>query len=350
MNADLRGKIEPDMLKQAGIDKVIIRSFKNSHPQGGLYFQNSFFNVIYPYLDELAGQLAGNESKLELWAWMISRKFDWTAEERYFDYKFTIGKNGNGDGERQIVKKFDLFNPDAIQKIIGVYKELAKKGIQGILIQDDLFFRHNEGFSNWGKAHFTTATSLPFRENLVMAPDTPYSQNWNRLKINQINKVLQQVIAACKGVNPNIKIGMNIYYETPFFIERSEKWYSHNLREILLTGIDHIYLMSYHRQMKKEMKHNDSKNKILFKQIVESAFAVCGDKLVVKLQLKDWETGDLIPVEELRSYLELIPKGVKRACFMPVDIEDLNHIRQVVRPRIPAAQPQLLNQLENRRL
>ena len=337
MNADLRGKIEPDMLDQAGIDKVIIRSFKNSHPQGGLYFQNSFFNVIYPYLDELAGQLAGNRSKLDLWAWMISRKFDWTAEKRYFDYKYTNGKNGNGDGERQIVKKFDLFNPDAIKKVVGVFKQLAKKPIQGILIQDDLFFRHNEGFSNWGKAHFATNTSLPFRENLVLAPDTPYSQNWNRLKINQINKVLRQVISACKKVNPTIKIGMNIYYETPFFIERSEKWYSHNLREILLTGIDHIYLMSYHRQMKKEMKHNDSKNKILFKQIVESAFAVCGDKLVVKLQLKDWETGALIPVEELRDYLELIPKGVKRVCFMPVDIEDLNHIRQVVHTRIPAS-------------
>lgn len=325
------------MLKREGIDKVIIRSFKNNHPQGGLYFRNSIFKVIYPYLDELAVQLADNGSTVDLWAWMISRRFDWTHENRFFDYQYTEGKNGSDDAKRELVKKFDLFNPDAIKKIISVYKELAQKKIQGILIQDDLFIRQNEGFSNWGKAYFATITDLPFRENLVLSKDTPYSQNWNRLKINQINKVLRQIIAASKEVNPDIKVGMNIYYETPFFIDRSEKWYSHNLREILLTGIDYIYLMSYHRQIKKEMKQSDSQNKMLFKQIVASAFAVCQEKLVVKLQLKDWDTGELIPVEELRSYLELIPKGVKRVCFMPVDIEDLNHIRQVIRPHFPAA-------------
>ncbi len=333
MLADLRGKIEPEVLKNSGIDKLIVRSFKNDHPEGGLYFSNSYFKVLYPYLDELANQLNGQRGDLSLWAWMIGRRFDWTDDARFFDYEYSTQPNGNGTGKRAIIKKFDLFNPDAIQKIVGVYRELAKKEIQGILIQDDLFIRYNEGFSNWGKARFTTSTKLPFYENLVMSRDSNFNQDWNRVKINQINKVLEQVIASCKQVNPKIQIGMNIYYETPFFIDRSEKWYSHNLREILQTGIDFIYLMSYHRQMKKEMKLGDEQNKAFFKQVVESAYDVCGDKLVVKLQLKDWETGDLIPVEELRQYLELVPAGVKRVCFMPVGIEDLNHIGQVLGPR-----------------
>lgn len=328
MNADLAGRIDHEALAQIGIGKVIVRSFKNDASDGGLYFRNSFFNVLQPYLERLGPEFSSRHSGLHLWAWMIGRKFNWEEETKYFDYEFAAGAGGQGD--RRIVRKYDLFNPDAVDRIVGVYKELAAKNIQGILIQDDLFIRYNEGFSNWGKAKFTLITHLPLSINLAMRSHTAYSQNWNRIKINQVNHVLSRIVGACKAVNPEIRVGMNIYYETPLYVRRAEKWYAHNLKEIVKTGIDHIYLMTYHRQMKEEMKFDEVRNRQVFQLVVNRASEVCGDKLVVKLQIKDWHTGRRIPLTELREYLRLIPPAVKRICFTPLTPADLDYIKQVV--------------------
>ncbi len=328
MNADLGGRIDHEALAQIGIGKVIVRSFKNDVSQGGLYFQNSFFNVLQPYLDRLGSEFRSRDSGLHLWSWMIGRKFNWEEETKYFDYEYVEGADGYGG--RRMVRKFDLFNPDAVDRIVGVYKELAAKNIQGILIQDDLFIRYNEGFSNWGKAKFTIITHLPLSTRLAMRPNTAYSQNWNRIKINQVNHVLTRIVGACKAVYPKIRVGMNIYYETPLYVRRAEKWYAHNLGEIVKTGIDHIYLMTYHRQMKEEMKFDEVRNRQVFQLIVKRASEVCGDKLVVKLQIKDWDTGRRIPLTELKEYLQLIPPAVKRICFTPVTPVDLDYIKQIV--------------------
>jgi len=123
---------------------------------------------------------------------------------------------------------------------------------------------------------------------------------------------------------------MNIYYETPVFADRSEAWYAHNLKEILATGIDHIYLMTYQRQIKKEMKLTEAKTRELFQKIVKAAYDVCGEKLIVKLQLRDWDTGERVPVEEIREYLKLIPAGVKRICFTPVKVGDYDYLTSIL--------------------
>jgi hypothetical protein len=224
----------------------------------------------------------------------------------------------------------DVFNPEAIKTLITVYKELASHKIDCILIQDDFTLRYNEGFSNWGKAKFTGVTGVPAREDLMMQKNTPYNLSWNRVKINQINKVLKQIVQNCKSVNPGIKVGINIYYETPLYIKRSEAWYGHNLGEILETGVDYIYLMSYHRQIKAEMRLSETRNRTLFMKIVAKAYQTCKEKLIVKLQTRDWNTSERIPANEVKAYLNLIPPQVRRVCFIPVTPDDLDYLKEIL--------------------
>ncbi|MCP5054628.1 MAG: hypothetical protein GY940_46110, partial [bacterium] len=229
----LQGKLDYDRLKKIGIQGIIYRVFLDNEQNGGLYFTNTRFHTIEPALESLIAELDKGAFNLELCAWMIGRKFKWISNANMLDYQYE-------NGERRRIRKLDIFNPEALQKLIDVYRDLASRKIDRILIQDDLTLRYNEGFSNWGKAKFTGVTGVPAKEKLMMRKNTPYNKNWNRVKISQLNKVLKWIVQSCKKVNSGIKVGMNIYYETPIFTKKSEAWYSHNLGELLETGIDDI--------------------------------------------------------------------------------------------------------------
>jgi biofilm PGA synthesis lipoprotein PgaB len=308
-------------LKSIGIKKIIYRVFKNDETSGGLYFVNTQFRTLEPALEKIIEKF--DFKQFDLGAWMIARKFNWLENTSMLDYQYN-------NQTRQVIRKLDIFNPDAVKKLITVYKELASHKIQSILIQDDFTLRYNEGFSNWGKAKFTTVTGEPAREELMIKKNTPYHLNWNRVKVNQLNGVLKQIVQNCKSVNSGIKVGINIYYEAPLYIKRSEAWYGHNLGEILETGVDYIYLMSYHRQIKDEMRLSETRSRALFKEIVAKAYQICKEKLIVKLQTRDWNTGEQIPVDEVKAYLNLIPPQVHRVCFTPVTSDDIDYLEDIL--------------------
>jgi len=260
---------------------------------------------------------------MELFAWMITRNFRWLDRTDLFDYQYQ-----NGSCKR--IRKLDIFNPGAVQKLIAVYRELASKKIDGILIQDDFILRYNEGLSRWGKEKFTYATEIPARERLMINRDNPYNLRWTGIKVDYLTRLLKLIIRKCKDVNSGIKIGMNIHYETPVQPGNAEAWYSHNLEKIMETGIDYIYLMSYHRQIKEEMKFNETRNRVFFKEMIEKAYRICEERLIVKVQIRDWHDGKRIPADEVKSYLDLIPRQVQRVCFTPVKVEDFNYLEEII--------------------
>lgn len=317
----LHKKLDYNRLYNIGVQKIIYRVYQDDENHGGLFFDNTQFKTLSPGLQDMLDE--PGRKKLDFCAWMITRTFKWIDDPKLLDYQY---KNG----ELRTVRKLDLFNPAVMQKLIGVFRELASHRIDCILIQDDLTIRHNEGFSQWGKAKFRQTTQVPPREAQMMKKNSPFYLNWQRIKMNQLKSILKTLVQACKRVNSGIKIGINIYYETPVFEKRSEAWYGHNLREILDTGVDYIYLMSYHRQIKSELKHSEDRNRVFFKELVEKAWTICRDKLIVKIQVKDYQTGEQIPAEEVKLYLNLVPRQVKRICFTPLTPDDYDYLEDII--------------------
>lgn len=322
---NLAGRLDYKKFAEIGIRKIIVRVFQDEGKSGGLFFNSTLFRTIDTRLETIIAEVDAQKQRqtIDLCAWMIARRFSWVSDSNLFDYQYRNGK-------RESIKKFDIFNPSAINRIVEVFKELAKKNIDAILIQDDLMLRYNEGFSNWGKAAFAGAAGLPANERLMMKKDTPYNLKWQAIKIKQVNKVLASIVTACKSVKPGIKIGINIYYEAPLYPGSAAAWYAHDLQEIVKTGVDCIYLMSYHRQIKKELRLTESDNRILFWRIIDRAHRVCNDRLVVKLQVRDWQTGRRIPASEIKAYLEIIPAQVRRVCFTAVKPGDLAYLQEII--------------------
>ena len=317
----LHGKLDYTRLANAGISKIIYRVFQDDEQGGGLYFNNSQFRILKPSLEELIQEF--DFKRMDLCAWMIGRQFKWITNTFLFDYEYE-------NGVRRKIPKLDVFNPDAVERINMVFKELASHKIDCILIQDDFTIRYNEGFSRWGTSKYRSVTKAVPNEQQMMADGTLYHLNWKRIKVKQLTDLLKEVVRNCKMVNSAIKVGMNVYYEAPLNIKNSEDWYSHNLWQLAQTDLDYIYLMSYHRQIKNEMKLRETANRELFKKIVDKAYEICKEKLIVKIQIRDWQTGDRIPESEINAYLKLVPAGVKRVCFTPVTLDDYGYLERII--------------------
>ena len=321
-NNDYLSAPEPLLLQAGGFAKVIVRVFSDDEKNGGLYFINPDFKTVRPVLDDWAPKFYGG--KVALWAWMGSRYFCWLKDYRYLDSEWQ-------NGRQRIISKLDLFNPDAEKIIVGLFKQLAAKPIQGILIQDDLVLRRNEGFSNWGRAYFTRAAGFPADARLMLQSGSVHQQAWERLKCERVTQILAKIVQACKAVNPQIKIGMNIHYETSLAPAQARSWYAHDPPALAASSLDYLYLMAYHRQIKKELVLGEAANRLYFAKMVAAALESFGPKLVVKLQIRDWRTSELIPVGELKSYYDLIPAAVERVCFAAVDPGDFGYIAPLLK-------------------
>jgi biofilm PGA synthesis lipoprotein PgaB len=309
------------LLQGAGISKVIVRVFSDDEKNGGLYFTNRDYKTVRPMLDNWAPNFYNG--KVGLWAWMGGRWFSWLKDSRYLDREWQ-------NNEQRIIPKLDLFNPDAEELIIDLFKQLAGKPIQGILIQDDLVLRHSEGLSNWGKACFTVATGFPADERLMTKTNSAPGQAWERVKCERLTRVLAKIITACKTVNPLIKVAMNIHYELPLAPEQARSWYAHDPEALAASSLDHFYLMAYHRQIKSELNLSEAANRLYFAKMTAAALERFGPRLVVKIQVRDWQDSSLIPFSELKTYYDLIPAGIERVCFAAADPEDIPLIAQII--------------------
>lgn len=313
-NNDYANAPDPLQLQAHGFTKVILRVFSDDEKNGGLYFINPAFKAVRPVLDNWAPAFSGGA--VSLWAWMGGRYFSWLKDSRFLDLEWR-------DGQRRIIPKLDIFNPEAEQVLVGLFKALAQKPVRGILIQDDLVLHGNEGFSNWGKAYFTKATGLSADERLMSKNSSVHNRAWERVKCERLMQVLEKIIAVCKTVNPQIKIGMNIHYETPLAPGQARSWYAHDLPALVASSLDYFYLMAYHRQIKNELRLDAANSLVYFAKMTAAALARFGPRLVVKLQVRDWRSSAPIPIDELRSYYDLIPAGVERVCFAAADPEDI---------------------------
>lgn len=313
----------PALLQSAGFHKVILRVFSDDEKNGGLYFINPDYKTVRPVLDAWAPRFAGGQ--VGLWAWMGGRYFSWMKDVRLLDSEW---KNSR----KHVIPKLDLFNPDAERLIIDLFRQLAEKPIQGILIQDDLTLRRSEGFSNWGKAYFTLCSGLPADERRMAQNGSAVNRAWERCKCQRLAQLLEKIIRACKAVNPRIQIGMNIHYELPLEPQQARSWYAHDLEALAASGLDYFYLMAYHRQIQSELALSETANRAYFARMTAAALEHFGPRLVVKLQARDWRSGALIPFDELKAYYDLIPAKVGRVCFAAVDPEDISLIAQIIKP------------------
>ncbi len=292
---------------------LIVPAFRDDERAGGLFFRNG---AITPLRAEIEASVASRRGGVALWGWLIGRKYPWLGRPE-------LAGRQREKGRLETSQKLDLFHPGTVTLLVSLFGELARTGVDGILIQDDLVMRDGEGLSERGVELLARRSGWPVVPADLLRPDHPLLGLWTQLKCERVAEVVRQIVAAVRRENPRCQVGLNVYYEAALTPDKGREWLAQDLDLLLETGIERVYLMAYHRQMKSELALGEPENRRRFAELVARAWQKAGRRLVVKLQGRDFDTKERIPASEMREYLALIPEGVAGVCLTSIEWGDL---------------------------
>lgn len=315
-------------MKRLGVNVVIVRVFQNKGDRIHVFARNQnvtgvyFKSSIAPVVDDVLTRIIeiGHSQGILVYAWMTTRKMDWKWSDspkwrdNVYDLKAKTFTHANG---------LDLFNQDVQDYIISLYREIAASGADGILIQDDLVYRHIEGFGEAARSSYYDAFGFALRpENLYQGiyegkgkyyvkNYTPLFWKWAEWKNQHIILFLDNLVREIKKSAPQMKIAVNLYYETIINPKNGIAWFSQDILPLKDMAIDYYAVMAYHRQIMKEKNLSLDAAFDMISDITRKGLAAIGkgDKLLMKVQTIDWDTRETVPDAELIRVFEAIKRG-----------------------------------------
>jgi biofilm PGA synthesis lipoprotein PgaB len=275
----------------------------------GVYFPTDRVPVIMDLLTPFVAIC--REEGLRPFAWMVTRDArlgvsDLAPEFAYHPKSATL----------RPTPRLDILDPDVLEHLEGLFTDLARTGVAGILLQDDLSSRMVEGFTEGNLHRYREDTGDVVRPYLYLEQVTaedgrPYLKaapgfgRWVRWKTNRLVAVASHLQDVATAVFPGAVLLMNQMYEALTDPENGLLWLSQDMRTSLQDGPVYVSVMLYHRQMQEEL--DLALPEIL--EMVQESLDGLSDKvnhrhrIVLKFQTRDWRTGRPVPPEDLLSAL-----------------------------------------------
>lgn len=307
--------------KKNGTNTLIVRVFHNKNDRyhcnlktdisEGVYFKSKYLPVVEDFLGDFAYKAKGYGFKV--FAWMTTRYANYGRNDLKRVNAYSFEKN-----EFVISKGIDFFDKYNQEFIKLVFKEIASYPIDGILLQDDLFYRHNEGFNEQVDEEFFKISGVkPVPQKLYIKNGNKISYTdlfykWREFKSEKIADFVCDLRNTIKKVNPNIKLAVNLTYEAISNPKGALNWLAHNIDELKDVS-DYFSLMAYHRQIMEELNISFSEVKNYLLNMVSKCkeiFPNDSERVIFKLQIKDWKTNELIGDEEVLEIINF-SKGIK---------------------------------------
>ncbi|MFV1951675.1 MAG: poly-beta-1,6-N-acetyl-D-glucosamine N-deacetylase PgaB [Nitrospinota bacterium] len=325
-------------MKRSGVDTIIVRVFQNDgdrfysfadrNNRVGVYFKTPHA----PLVDDILGDLVeiAHRNRMKIFAWMTTRRCDWKIYERpdLRGYKYDIESGGiiptNG---------LNIFNKEVQRYLRDIYIDLAAYDIDGILFQDDLILRHTEGYSQEAVNLYMTESGHRVNPNdmfrgiyeksgkYFVSYYTPKFWIWAKWKNRQILNLVEAMMGSARSVNPDLKFALNLYYETITDPKNALAWLSQDMNAALKCNFDYYSLMAYHRQIKKELQLSNKELYIFLKDMTTKMIDLIDNpnKILMKVQVVDWDTNIPIPHREIDKVFESITsQGRVSLAFTPV--------------------------------
>jgi len=325
-------------LKKAGVNTVIVRAFQNHgdrahyfarpRKKAGVYFETSHAPVVDPVLTKIVS--IGHHHGIKVFAWMETRKMPLHLPDpeasRALAYCFETQA-------LEPIAMWSIFDESVEKKLIGIYKDVVSSGVDGILIQDDLIMYQYEDFSSKAVSLFERQTGKALNPralygNVFMDAEgrwcvSRYSDTfwvWACWKNQKLLDLARKLIQSAKAVNPKIEVAMNFMYESVTDPKNALAWLSQSLAEATRLPIDYYAIMAYHRQMKKELHLSEEGAYDKISNMTATLLGLVDDpyKIMMKVQMTDWETRKQIPPYEANQVFKRInSQGKVSLAFIP---------------------------------
>jgi tetratricopeptide (TPR) repeat protein len=325
-------------LKNAGVNTILFRVFQNkgdrvykfvtAHHAEGVYFKTEYAPVV----DDILGKVAEivHRNGLEIFAWITTRYASYglegPTEYRCKSYNFETKK-------MEVARGFNLFHPEVLKRLEGLFRDLGRYPIDGILFQDDLILKHNEDFSTeTNKAFLKEFGYLPHPDLFYIDPYKSESGKyyvkaytdrfwtWANWKNRWLMNVAKRLMEAARESNPNLQFAINLYFEAVLNDFNGMAWFSQTLSEALKNNFDYYAVMAYHRQAMKD-KNIEVKEAIdLMAEVAKKAVKSVGEpsRVLMKLQVLDWKSYAILPQKEVEEILTgILNQGEMSLAFVP---------------------------------
>ncbi|MCJ7705832.1 MAG: outer membrane protein assembly factor BamD [Desulfobacterales bacterium] len=330
-------------LKDAGVDTLIFRVFQNKGERAyrfvtprheeGVYFKTEFAPVV----DDILGKVAeiAHRNGLDLFAWITTRYADYGLdghpEYRCKSYNFETKK-------MEVARGYNLFHPDVLKRLEGLFRDLGRYPIEGILLQDDLILKHNEDFSlDAGKAFLQEFGYSPHPDIFYIEPYKSESGKyyvkaytdrfwtWADWKNRWLMNVAKRLMEAARESNPNLQFALNLYFEAVLNHSNSVAWFSQTLSGALEKDFDYYAIMAYHRQAMKGRNIGLKESIDLMAEAAQKAVKSVGDpfRVLMKIWIRDWKSNEavgyeLAPQKEIEEILgRVLEQGEVSLAFVP---------------------------------
>ncbi|MCK5684822.1 hypothetical protein KAJ27_11905 [bacterium] len=337
--------------RQAGIDSVIIRLFslpgdrdfwrrKGEENFSGVYYKTKHAPWKDIYLPEIIK--SAKKFGVKVFGWMTTRKSVWALEQHpeWADVYYDINKKKY----RYHVDRLDIFNPAVCNYLSKLLKDVPENGLDGLLFQDDLVIRYNEGFTKSGingyhEFNESDVGIMPkdlFKEISFCKEDnrnyvtkfTKEYYKWQEWKNLYLISLLNTFSDEMKSKNEYFKVIYNCYYETIVMPDKAIEWLSQDISSMQkYLNVDHISIMLYHIQMERELKKNFED----IKKMVDTGLKnnIQSSKVVIKIQLKDWKTRKCESSDKIEQIVKLLKKNnINSFIFVPIDnVKDMELVR-----------------------
>ena len=337
-------------LKDAGVGTVFVRVFQNRGDRPlfygghatdavGVYFPSTAAPVVADNLAVVSA--ACRRLGLSVYAWMTTRACDWLLEERpeLADLRYDSAL-----GITLPTERLNLFHPVVRRRLAAVFRDLARADIDGVLFQDDLVLKAGEGFSPEAIEAYLeesgtavspgpSSTARPGAGAAAIFSPAFYRDAfwpWAAWKNRALLDLAQELMAAAREVRPGLRFALNLYYETVLNPRLALAWYAQDLGVARRRPFDYFSLMSYHRQIGRELSYSPDDAIAAVGVLSRQAAAAAGDpaRVIVKVQALDWETQALIPAQEFDRALGAAAAGVSLAFVRGLDDPDLDVVRR----------------------
>jgi biofilm PGA synthesis lipoprotein PgaB len=341
-------------LKEAGVDTIFVRVFQNRWDRPliydgrpakstGVWFRTGAAPVVEDRLSGIAA--ACRRQGLAVFAWMTTRSCDWLLSARpdLAELKFDPGT-----GKVVRSSSLNIFHPAVRRHLAALYRDLARHDIDGILFQDDLVLKAGEGFSPEAIEAYLEAGGPAVSPALLFAPPpgsgaaaifSPGAYReafwpWAAWKNRELLRLADSLMAEARAVRPGLRFALNLYYETVLNPRMALAWYAQSIQTAGAHPFDYYSLMSYHRQIARELSYTPAEALEAIAVMSRQAAAAAGDpaKVIVKIQALDWDTHRLIPGAELDRALAAPAPGVSLAFVRSLDDPPLEIVRKHFRP------------------
>lgn len=143
---------------------------------------------------------------------------------------------------------------------------------------------------------------------------------WSRWKNQKLLDLARNLIRATREVNPSIKFVLNFMYESVTDQENALAWLSQDLEAAMKLPLDFYAIMAYHRQIKKELHLSDEETYEKIPSMTARLLRVLDDpsKILMKIQVRDWNTRKQIPSLQIDEVLRRIDSQSKISlAFVP---------------------------------